>query len=519
MPKQRHPLSKLSSTTRQFLKHSASSLGRQQFLPKALRKRLNRLGQTKKESPHNNRRQRTTPELQEYIKDLHNKEISRQIIRDFRELAHYAYVFDFDYYKSQLKPEEAEEIQSIGDVILHYCSTGSRKGIDPSHLFDTDNYFSKYPDVKESGLNPMVHCFKFGMNENRFSMDNIHFMRKMADIKRPEADAIDSISEDLKTKKVGVFLHIFYPELGETIAAYLKNIPCGIDIFISTKEEAVETLQNVFTRIDNAEKVDVRHFSNIGRDVAPFLVGFGDEILKYDLILKLHSKKSPHSNALSGWFLHCLDNLIGSEAITATNLKALQSPKTGIVYPIENYALSLGIKHDSCWGHEDGNYKKANPFLTRFHLDHITRESQFRFPTGTMFWCKPELLKPILDWNLSWQDFDEEGGQIDGTIAHSIERLIGLSTTEIFNQKLKTTYCGYSLSKQHQTDKTIIEGKNKLTIQGFEKVIQFKPQQLNPDWSLKNNINPKSLHIHWVCLLYTSPSPRDPKTSRMPSSA
>ena len=63
-----------------------------------------------------------------------------------------------------------------------------------------------------------------------------------------------------------------------------------------------------------------------------------------------------------------------------------------------------------------------------------------------MFWCKPDLLKPILDWNLDWQDFDEEGGQIDGTIAHSIERLIGLSTTEIHNQKLQTTYCGYSLS-------------------------------------------------------------------------
>ena len=503
MPKQRHPLSKLSSTTRQFLKHSASSLGRQQFLPKALRKRLNRLGQTKKESPHNNRRQRTTPELQEYIKGLRSKEISKQIIRDFRELAHYAYVFDFEYYRSQLKPEEAEEIQSIGDVILHYCSTGSRKGIDPSHLFDTDNYFSKYPDVKESGLNPMVHCFKFGMNENRFSMDNIHFMRKMADIKRPEADAIDSIREDLKTKKVGVFLHIFYPELGETIAAYLKNIPCKIDIFISTKEEAVQTLQNVFTRVDNAEKVDVRHFSNIGRDVAPFFVGFGDQILKYDLILKLHSKKSPHSNALSGWFLHCLDNLIGSKAITATNLKALQSPKTGIVYPIENYALSLGIKHDSCWGHEDGNFKKANPFLTRFNLNHIKRESQFRFPTGTMFWCKPDLLKPLLDWNLSWQDFDEEGGQIDGTIAHSIERLIGLSTTEIFDQKLQTTYCGYSLSKQHLYDKSVIEGRNKLKIQGFEKVIQFKPQPLEPDWSHHSNINRKSLKIHWVIPNFT----------------
>jgi glycosyltransferase involved in cell wall biosynthesis/GT2 family glycosyltransferase len=503
MPKQRHPLSALSKTTRQLLRRSASAMGRHKILPKPLRKQLNRLGQTKRQTPANNRRKRTTPELQEYIKNLQNKEISKKIIRDFRELAHYAYVFDIEHYKSQLETEEADQIQSIGDVILHYCTSGSRQGIDPSNLFDTDNYFSKYPDVKESGLNPMVHCFKFGMNENRYSMDNIHFMRKMADIKKPEAVNLDTTKEDLKSKKVGVFLHIFYPELGETIAAYLKNIPCSIDIFISTREDSVETLQNIFAQVDNARTIEVRHFSNIGRDVAPFIVGFRDQILNYDYILKLHSKKSPHSNALSGWFLHCLDNLIGSEAITATNLKALQSPQTGIVYPIENYALSLGIKHDSCWGHEDGNYKKANPFLTRFNLDHITRDSEFRFPTGTMFWCKPALLKPLLDWNLTWQDFDEEGGQIDGTIAHSIERLIGLSTTELFNQDLKTTYCGYFLSKQHLTDKSIIEGRNKLKIQGFEKVIQFKPQQLEPDWSRHNNIDPKSLQIHWVIPNFT----------------
>ncbi|MDO6352487.1 rhamnan synthesis F family protein [Synechococcus sp. YX-04-1] len=503
MPKRRHPLSTLSNTTRQALKRSATAMGKQKFLPKALRKQLNRLGQARRPSPPNNRRKKITPELQEYIKGLQNKETSKKIIRDFRELAHYAYVFDIEYYKSQLDAREAETLQNIGDVILHYCSSGSQEGIDPSNLFDTENYFSKYPDVKESGLNPMIHCFKFGMNEHRYSMDNIHFMRKMADIRRPEPNLLNSIKDDLKTKKIGVFLHIFYPELGETIAAYLKNIPCNIDIFISTKEDSVQALKNIFARVENADRVDVRHFSNIGRDVAPFIVGFKDQILNYDLILKLHSKKSPHSNALSGWFLHCLDNLIGSETITATNLKELQSQEIGIVYPIENYALSLGIKHDSCWGHEDGNYTKASPFLKRFNLDHIKRDSQFRFPTGTMFWCKPELLKPILDWNLSWNDFDEEGGQIDGTIAHSIERLIGLSTTEIFNQKLQTTYCGYALSKQHQTDKSIIEGKNKLKIQGFEKVIHFKPQQLDPDWSLKRNINPKSLHIHWVIPNFT----------------
>ena len=503
MSKSRHPLFTLSNNARQLLKQSACAISRQKIFPKAVRKQLNQLGQPKRSNPPNNRRKKTTPELQEYIKDLQNKEFSKKIIRDFRELAHYAYVFDTEHYKSQLESTEADALQNIGDVILHYCTSGSQRGLDPSDLFETDNYFSKYPDIKASGLNPMVHFFKFGIHESRYSMDNIHFMRKIADIKRPETSAIKQIKADLTTKKVGVFLHVFYPELAETIAAYLNNIPCKIDIFISTKEESVQSLQNVFERIDNAKRVEVRHFSNIGRDVAPFIVGFGDQILNYDLILKLHSKKSPHSNALSGWFLHCLDNLIGNEAITATNIKALQSPQTGVVYPVENYALSLGIKHDSCWGHEDGNYKKSNPFLTRFNLSHIKRDSHFRFPTGTMFWCKPELLKPLLDWNLTWQDFDEEGGQIDGTIAHSIERLIGLSTTEIYNQKLKTTYCGYFLSKQHLTDKSIIEGRNNLRIDGFEKVIQFKPELLDSNWSIHNNTNTKALDIHWVIPNFT----------------
>ena len=503
MPKHRHPLTALAHTTKQVLKRSASAMGRQKILPKALRKQLNRLSQAKRPAPPNNRRKKTTPELQDYIKDLQEKDISKKIIRDFRELAHYAYVFDIEQYKAQLEREEAETLESIGDVILHYCTSGSKKGIDPSNLFDTDNYLSKYPDVRESGLNPMVHCFKFGMNEHRYSMDNIHFMRKMADIKKPEAGNLDTVKEELKRKKVGIFLHIFYPELGEIIASYLKNIPCSIDVFISTREDSVKALENIFARVDNIQRTEVRHFSNIGRDVAPFIVGFRDQIPNYDYILKLHSKKSPHSNALSGWFLHCLDNLIGSESVTATNIKALQSQEAGIVYPIENYALSLGIQHNSCWGHEDGNYAKARPFLNRYNLNQIKRESQFQFPTGTMFWCKPALLQPILDWGLNWNDFDEEGGQIDGTIAHSVERLIGISTTEIYEQKLLTTYAGYLLSKEHKNDKSIIEDRNKLRIDGFEKVVQFKPQRLNPSWSLNKNINPDSLDIHWVIPNFT----------------
>ena len=52
---------------------------------------------------------------------------------------------------------------------------------------------------------------------------------------------------------------------------------------------------------------------------------------------------------------------------------------------------------------------------------------------------------------------------------------------------------------------------------------EIKLGQLNSDdvavELLTSEVNPKISEQYFTCLLYTSPSPRDPKTSRMPSSA
>jgi len=349
----------------------------------------------------------------------------------------------------------------------------------------------------------MVHFFKFGIQEGRYSMDDIHYMRKTADIKKVSLIHPPKLVQTIKQKKIGVFLHIFYPELASTIADYLGKLPIQFDIYVSTTEDTVDELTKIFGELDNSIHVQVKFFANIGRDVAPFIVGFREEIPKYDFILKLHSKKSPHSNALSGWFEHCLDNLIGSIDVFYTNMLELIKDDVAIIYPVENYALSLGIKHDSCWGHEDGNYEKAKPFLSTLGLQHIDRNSDFPFPTGNMFWCKPDILLPILDWDLKFDDFDNEGGQIDGTLAHSIERLIGLCCTEKSHKKIITSYCGYGHSKQYQSDKQVIEGRNKLHIDGFEKVIQFKEKCLDPGWKNRPNASPDKLQIHWVIPNFT----------------
>ena len=487
---------------RQLLRSTARRLSQQRIIPRFIRQRLQRTSNQDPQIP-DNRRQKITPELQAYIQGIDENQVRKTERSAIRELAHYAYAFDINFYKNQLPREESEKIINLGNCLQHYCTTGWKLGIDPSHLFETNNYFSKYPDIKESEINPMVHFFKFGIREGRYSMDDIHFMRKTAHIKK--ASSIDALKLDpsIKEKKIGVFLHIFYPELAPTIAGYLEKIPTNIDIYISTNQDSIDRLKEVFDGLDNSKIVQVKSFPNIGRDVAPFIVGFREKITQYDFVLKLHSKKSPHSNALSGWFEHCLDNLIGSIDVFYTNMQELNKDDVAIIYPVENYALSLGIKHDSCWGHEDGNYDKAKPLLNKLGLHKIDRNSEFIFPTGNMFWCKPAVLKPILDWDLKFEDFDNEGGQIDGTLAHSIERLIGLCCTHYAHKTIITSYCGYRDSKQYQSDKQIIEGRNKLQIDGFEKVIQFKENPLNKDWKNRPNASLNNLQIHWVIPNFT----------------
>ncbi|MGB1776092.1 MAG: rhamnan synthesis F family protein [Synechococcus sp.] len=502
------PLIKLGQATRRTARTTLRSLQPDRLVPRRWRRQLRRLGlagRTPGDHQPNNRKKPLNQELKAFLASLDTNKLKPSELKDTKYLCHYAYVFDPEYYRKQLPPNEAKTLQSPGDFVLHYCTSGWKNGLDPSELFETNSYLSKYPDVKKEGYNPMRHFFQFGIHENRCSMDDIQFMRKMADIKKvtPLHTSEEQRWLEIQSKRFAVILHIHYPELSQTIADYLKRIPFQYDVYISTRAQSVDTIRRCFAPLSNINNLEVEHFPNQGRDVGPFLAGFGDKLRHYDYLLKLHSKKSPHSNALSGWFLHCLDNLIGSAEVIRTNLLSLSEPDHGLVYPVENYALSLGIKHDSCWGHEKNNYLKAQPLLNKLGLESITAQSSFQFPVGTMFWCKPDILQPLIDWQLSFDDFDAEGGQIDGTLAHSIERLIGLCCTEFYQKKLVSTYCGYHHSKQHKGDKAIIEGRNKLSMHGFEKVIQFREQELKAERTFSWAVNSEKLNIHWVIPNFT----------------
>lgn len=73
--------------------------------------------------------------------------------------------FDVDHYLAQI-PDSAP---ARDDALSHYLEVGWRSGYDPSPVFSTRGYLLVNPDVKEAGINPLVHYLACGRHEGRLA--------------------------------------------------------------------------------------------------------------------------------------------------------------------------------------------------------------------------------------------------------------------------------------------------------------------------------------------------------------
>ena len=217
--------------------------------------------------------------------------------------------------------------------------------------------------------------------------------------------------------RLAVIVHMFYEQMTPEFQRYFKNIPWRYDIYISTDTEAKKSIIERFFQDWKTGNVEIRVTENRGRDIAPKLIGYSDIYDKYDFVLHLHSKWSDHAGVLANWRGYLLETLLGSKEIVHSVFEAYgRTPDLGII-AAQHFEP---VRHWINWG---GNFKMARALAKRMGFNLRSDKDILDFPSGSMFWARTAALKPLLDLNLTFEDFAEERNQIDKTLAHAIERL------------------------------------------------------------------------------------------------
>lgn len=324
--------------------------------------------------------------------------------------------------------------------------------IRPHPLFWDDEYYRSRPDVLAEKIAPLEHYLLSGHRETvqthplidhdflRTSLDGQCLTPLHAYLEKARSEnlsprpsypidgsrernwhkrvlSINSYSEQAVSRppSVGVFAHIYYVDLIDEFIEIARNLPTGARFFVSTDTIAKAlVIEKAFSGIKGIQ-LEVRALTNRGRDIAPFVVGFEDRLREVDVGLHVHSKKSPHYGmAFERWRKYLFNELAGSPTTVCAHIALLQEGSIGISAPIDFPPIDPLIN----WG---GNRPIAASLLRA--MGHVLpAHGAPEIPSGSMFWFRTEALTPLLDLHLQLEHFDAECGQVDGTLAHAIER-------------------------------------------------------------------------------------------------
>lgn len=212
-------------------------------------------------------------------------------------------------------------------------------------------------------------------------------------------------------------LHVWYPELLDELVAALHASGLDWRPIITTAPEREQAVRERIARLGLDAEVEV--FENRGRDILPFL-HVANRLLDEGVttVLKLHGKRSTHRTDGDAWRRELLDKLLAPERAAR---------------------IAAALRDDTALGlvHAEGHLQPLAEYMGANHncVDYLTRRLGIDAPqgrydsfvAGSMFWLRLAAIRPLLDAHLGVDEFEPELGQIDGTLAHAVERVIGLS--------------------------------------------------------------------------------------------
>jgi lipopolysaccharide biosynthesis protein len=228
---------------------------------------------------------------------------------------------------------------------------------------------------------------------------------------------------------VAVFIHAYYPEAMADFWEVIGRIPCETHLFITAADTAGQDRIEDFLdqRGLPQQQFEVRVVGqNRGRDMSSLFITWRDIVLsgRYELCLRLHSKRTPQVSRQVGnsFKFHLLDNLAHGRGYVSNLLDRLEAePDIGLVVPPVIH-MGFGTLGHSWYNNRAPLAAWARALQLDVPLDEFTPVTAY----GTMYWFRPEALRPLFDWPWRWEDYNPEPHHVDGGLAHVQERLIGV---------------------------------------------------------------------------------------------
>jgi len=213
-----------------------------------------------------------------------------------------------------------------------------------------------------------------------------------------------------------VVIHAWYLDVLGELLVDLRAAALPWRIVITTTPDRQDAVEQALASAGLRGEVVV--YPNHGRDILPFLQ-VAERLYQEgeQVVLKLHTKRSTHRRDGEDWRRELTGRLLAADRASRIFDAFVQDPSLGLVAP-EGHVQRL----DYYWG---ANERNVGALLARIGLpapdiDHDT------FVAGSMFWVRLSALRPLLDAHLYRSLFEHEAGQVDGTQAHAIERIVSL---------------------------------------------------------------------------------------------
>ncbi|MCB1365154.1 MAG: glycoside hydrolase family 99-like domain-containing protein [Rhodobacteraceae bacterium] len=293
----------------------------------------------------------------------------------------------------------------------HYLLVGERAGLYPNPDFSPKAYLRHNPDVAATGMPPFEHYLRVGRHEQRLTKD------LPQDVLTGGIAAPRLRGQVARRAERAIVVHVYYPDLWDEFDETLRRLDIAFDLYVTLTWRGEET-EALAGRIRAAwPDAQVVAMPNRGRDMLPFLhlvnAGWLDG---YAAVCKFHTKKSPHRQDGDHWRRHLIAGILPEAGTGALLERFMADPRAA-------FWVADGQHYDDTqwWG---SNYRTVERLLHRVEVTPDRR--RLSFPAGSMYWVKPQILALLRGMMLTPDDFDFELGQTDGTVAHALERVLGV---------------------------------------------------------------------------------------------